>query len=180
MIICLASCSINFELTSQRTALENQMLGEHQELDDELYMISSVRGLEKESQDPDRKNLAQQNQLFNQDDLEELKEKQIIGEKQNGTISLVPKAVTSVSTSKKENILAKILIKEENHDRMVIWKSTIKIKPELTIQDLPKLRKNYNDQIYKSSKPGLWFEINGRWKQKPEDIIKVDGNEKNK
>ena len=41
--VAATSCSFNFELTSQRTALENQILGNYKELDDDLIVANYGR-----------------------------------------------------------------------------------------------------------------------------------------
>src|SRR5687768_18459876 len=98
LTICLAgllpACTFSFELTSQRTALENQVMGSYRELEDDLVLISSVRGETtggKTVSTRQKKALdARQNQEFNRDDVDELKLKGLLGETNDGKHVLLP------------------------------------------------------------------------------------------
>ena len=174
MLIALQGCAINFELTSQRTALENQILGSHKDIDDNLYLISSVRALEKEARGEvslgQKAKMAVQNQIFNRDDIDEFKGLQILGEAQNGSLKLLPKGVgLREKATKKQVDLAAILVAEENHDRMVIWRDTIRKSPHLESKDLFKVRKAYSQQIFAKALVGHWFYNKKKgWHQKRE------------
>lgn len=166
----IPSCTINFELPSERTALENQILGKYQEIDDELYMISSVRTLQKDQPNQPFKKAtrSRQNQIFNQDDIDELKSLQILGETHDGQLIILPKKIGLVSQATPKQLnLAKLLVKEENHDRMIIWKHTIFENDNLKSSDMGKVKSTYADQIFKKAKTGHWFlRKNGEWVQK--------------
>ena len=171
--LSLSSCAINFELTSQRTALENQILGTYEEIDSELYMISSVRGIEDSSSSKNnRVKFSRQNQIFNRDDIDELKSDQILGETYEGTIMVLPsgKGLVSQATKKKLS-LARILVKEENRDRTVIWKNTIEENQNLTMSDMGKVRETYALQIFEKAKAGHWFRRKAEgWIQKTASV----------
>ena len=89
----LCSCTFNVNLTSQRTALENQIIGSQKQLDHDLILISSVRALDEDGQvkendfsvSHERALQAKQNRQFNQDDILELKSNEIIGENQGAS-----------------------------------------------------------------------------------------------
>lgn len=172
----LTGCAINFELTSQRTALENQILGSYEELDDDLLLVSSVRALDESGK---KKEItvsslqvdalrARQNQQFNKDDLDEFKTKQMIGEVADGTLALLPAGRGLVAKAqKKELSLARLLVKEENHDRRIVWRRIIELNENLKASDMPKVRKTYADQIFKKAPAGHWFKREtGNWIQK--------------
>lgn len=169
-------CAINFELTSQRTALEKQILGSYEELDDDLLMISSVRALDEEGKkkgydlsDLQMKALkAKQNQQFNRDDIDELKNDQILGENSRGYLSVLPKGVGLINTTTKKRLnLAKLLTKEENHDREIVWARIIQLNENLSKKDIPKIRETFAKQAYQDAPAGHWFQgKSGIWKQK--------------
>ena len=167
----LNSCAINIELTSQRTALEKQMLGEYKDYPDELYMISTIRDLndhddlkEKEKKKFEK---AKMNRIFNLDDLEELKKGQIIGERSDGKIAILPTNLGLVGKAPKEKLkLANLLVKEENLDRETIWAYTIENNPNLTEDNYDQLKKTYATQQKIQAKPGYWVQNdNGQWQQ---------------
>jgi uncharacterized protein YdbL (DUF1318 family) len=158
----LTSCTFNFELTSQRTALENQVLGSYKEIEDELILVSAVRGqtlAAKASENASDAAMARKNQDFNRDDIEEFKESGIIGEVPDGTISLTnlpsPKNTAAMS-------LARELIKEENSDRSVIWDKIIKSNKNLSLKDLPEVRKTYAKMIRDRAPAGQLFLDDGK------------------
>ena len=79
--VLFSSCSFKFELTSQKTALENQIMGNYRELEDDLL----VTNFDRTSKDIDAKSQrkstasielerAQKNREFNSDDIKELKD----------------------------------------------------------------------------------------------------------
>ena len=163
------------------------MLGEYQELDNELYMISSVRSLDGNSS---AKSIpphifSQQNQQFNIDDIDELKKEQILGETSQGELRILPPGIGLVNqASIQKRQLASILVKEENHDRNILWKHTIATKDNLTNRDLKQLKESYAKQIFQASPTGMWFlQSNNKWLQKvdiePESSSSASGdNEK--
>ena len=174
---CLAlvatGCAFNFEVTSQRTALENQVMGAYKELDDELILVSSVRaagvkGVGTRVKTVQRPALdARLNQDFNRDDIEELKDLGVIGESATGTVVLLPTSVGSRHDGKlAPSTLARTLIDEENHDRDVIWQRIIAANPNLAAKDLPAVRRTYAKLQREQSRPGQWVESEtGSWQQ---------------
>ena len=73
-LLFVSGCTIQFDVTSQRTALENQILGTHKELDQDVVLISSVRAVDKDgtiktnkfSTSHEMAVKAKQNQSYNQ------------------------------------------------------------------------------------------------------------------
>jgi hypothetical protein len=173
----LNGCAFNFELTSQKTALENQVMGSYKELDDEVLLMASVRGVgtdgkKKEarvvSSDATIAAQAKQNQEFNRDDVDDLKTKQIIGETKDGGISLLPKGVGRVDAASGEELsFAKYIVNQENHDRDVVVKRIVASHQDLTQRDLQEARKVYRQSILENSPVGTWIESEtGAWTAK--------------
>ena len=169
----LPACSFNFELTSQRTALENQVMGSYRELDDDMILASSVRGGKAAGTviSPEKKHAidAREDQEFNRDDIDELKDKGLIGETASGTVALLPKSLGGHARAKaKEVLLATRLVDEENHDRATIWRRIITSNENLTTKDLPEVRRTYAKMQRDQATPGQWLQDDaGHWKQKP-------------
>jgi len=169
----LPACSFNFELTSQRTALENQVMGSYRELDDDMILASSVRGGKANGMpiSPEKKGAidAREDQEFNRDDIDELKNKGLIGETAAGTVALLPKSLGGhVRTKAKEILLANRLVDEENRDRATIWKRIIASNENLATKDLPEVRRTYAKMQRDQATPGQWLQDkSGRWEQKP-------------
>ena len=172
----LVSCSFNFELTSQRTALENQIMGSYEELESDVVLSSSVRGVDKNGKTKkipisDLKAeaiLARQNQEFNLDDLMELKDNQIIGEGSDGLVTILPESVGEVKTAPNAKInLAKQICAEENSSRAIIWRRIIDTNVSLSQGDLAEIRYTFARLQRDTAKKGQWTQAeNGSWLQK--------------
>lgn len=173
----LGGCTINFEVTSQRTALENQVMGSYKELDDDLVLMSSVRGQDAPgSATPRQKKAidARQNQEFNRDDVDELKTLEVLGEAANGTLAVVPPALGKSQQIAKDKLkLAETLVDEENADRATIWRRIIENNPNLSQKDLPQVQRTYAKMQQDQTLPGQWYQGEaGGWQKKVGSISK--------
>ncbi len=169
--IWIAACSFKFELTSQKTALENQIMGNYKELEDDLL----VTNFERSTTDSPTKSIeksvasvsllrAQKNREFNSDDIKELKDNAIIGEMSDGQLSILPKAIGGVSSASPEQLkLAEALIDEENRDRSVIWKMTIPDTEKASDKDDSPTRAVFARELFEKSPSGHWFYVGNRW-----------------
>lgn len=167
------ACTFKFDLTSQRTALENQVMGSYKELEDDLVLVSSVRAGDKTTAAPlsegqKRALLARQNQDFNRDDVDELKTKEIIGETKEGTIALLPPNLSqAVKVSGRDTQLAKTLVEEENQDRSFIWQRIIASNENLSAKDLPDVKRTYAKMQREAASAGQWVQSEaGAWQRK--------------
>lgn len=183
MAFCCA-CSFNFELTSQKTALENQVMGSYKELDDDVIMMASVRGVSKDGKkqaapvaSDSAKNAitAKQNQDFNRDDIDELKQKQIVGEGATGELMVLPKDTGLVANADASDLsLAQALTKEENRDRDTVIQRIITSNENLSSKDLAAAKKTYQRKVIEDSPVGTWIQDeNGRWSRKSDATNKV-------
>ena len=173
--VVTTGCTFNFALTSQRTALENQVMGSYRELEDELVLVSSVRGpVDPSSSDKtlslsERAARAHLNQDFNRDDLDELKAQQIVGETKDGRLVLLPQSLgkqTEASASQLQ--LARELLEQENRDRQIIWQHIIATNENLKANDLPQVQRTYAKMQREAADPGFWVETEqGQWTRKP-------------
>jgi uncharacterized protein YdbL (DUF1318 family) len=175
----MVGCTFNFELTSQRTALENQVMGAYKELDDDLVLVSSVRAAGAPAAPaaalaPGQKKAldARQNQEFNRDDVDELKANGVLGETAAGGLALLPRDVVRTEATATPTPamlrLAATLIAEENRDRAEIWRRIIDGNGNLTEKDLPDVRKTYAKLQREATQPGQWCQDEtGTWRRKP-------------
>ena len=172
----LAGCTFNFDVTSQRTALENQVMGSYKELDDDLILASSVRGgkgkaAQTGEPSPARQKAvdARQEQQFNQDDIDELKNEQLLGETAAGELALLPAGVAKAGGGGPKDVaLARELVAEENRDRAVVWQRLIESNENLSAKDLPEVRRTYAKLQREQARPGQWVQDeDGHWRQTP-------------
>lgn len=165
-LLWVSACAFEVNVTSQRTALENQVMGSYAQLEDDLVLNSSVRGKPTKGI-KEKALLAKQNQAFNKDDIDELKSKGILGESKQGLLQILTKNQGLASEVKAEDMkLAKILVDEENRDRRVIWSQTISTNESLTDDNLKEVQTTYAKMMRDKSDPGHWYEADsGKWQQ---------------
>ena len=169
----LPACTFTFDVTSQRTALENQVMGSYKELEDDLVLISAVRGRsESGAVSPMRRRAldAKQNQDFNRDDMDELKGMGLVGETTQGKVVVLPPGVAgkaAKAADEKTSRLASQLVAEENQDREAIWQRIVESNENLSAKDLPAVRATYAKMLRENAAEGHWIQSeNGSWTQK--------------
>lgn len=173
LVVLPVACTFNFEVTSQRTALENQVMGSYRELEDDLVLVSSVRGPSnaEDKLAPSKKLAldARQNQEFNRDDVDELKDKGVLGEASDGRLQMLPADVAKTGkVDAAVRQLAERLVAEENRDRAAIWQRIVAGNANLSDKDLPEVQRTYAKMQRESAAPGHWYQNdNGQWLQKP-------------
>lgn len=134
----LSACvSLKVISVDQKTQLENQILGTFSDLQKDLVLIQSVRGeVQGEAPLPPAQRealLAMMNRQFNADDVAELKEAGIAGERKDGLLEFFATDKTRASAAFEAS--AKRVIDEENHDRTVFIKRVIALNPNLSEKD---------------------------------------------
>ncbi len=167
MILILQGCAFNFELTSQRTALENQVMGAYKELEDELVLSAAARGSGTVGTANKPAVIAGQNQMYNIDEIQELKNAGLFGEGVDGYIKKINRKDPAASVPKVllDNIDA--LFQAENRDREVIWHHIIEENKNLSNSDLPNIRRTYAKVMQEKSLQGHWYQDeSGVWVQK--------------
>lgn len=168
----LAGCSgtlLDVTLVDERTALENQVLGSYAELNQEVLLLASVRGLDPQGQVVKQNPMglehktvirALQRQSFNRDDLERFKLAGVIGENNEGSVTLL--APEKVEAKLKEFVIN--LVKEENADRQIIMTRMIDTDEKLTEQDLPRIRTTFATMNHDKAATGVMIQSKeGKW-----------------
>lgn len=136
----------------RKTQLENQVLGSFQRLERELILASSVRGdraepklspLEREAVE------AMMIREFYRDDIDELKQQQLVGEANSGMLSMLKPPSDPAEAKRAQN-----LVEQENNSRMVIMKRVIQTSEDLTEKDLPLVRRIFYRLNLQTATPG--------------------------
>ncbi len=143
----LSACGgplVGVTVVDERTALENQVLGTYQELNQQVMLVASVRYIDpqgklKQTQElpPGKKDVvrALQRVSFNKDDLNRYKAAGMIGENNEGGITLLqPEKIEPDDRAFVDN-----LIQEENEDRLAIMSRIIDTNETLSAKDLPRV-----------------------------------------
>ncbi len=150
-----------------KTALERQLMGELEPLSDEQLLAASVRA---PSDDPEVGGLdttqayamaARRRQVFNRDEVDELKTRGCVGEAKNATL-----AVRDCNPSAEEAARRDRLIGEENADREAILEWVATSEATFTGNGRGQLVDMYHRLLAERAKPGEWVEGPGGWAKK--------------
>lgn len=180
LILCAAtaaSCSgplVGVTIVDEKTALENQVLGTYQELSEEVLLVASVRYIDPAGKLVARPALApgkekairaMQRSAFNKDDIDRLKTQGVLGENNEGGITIV--APEKIATDRHPFISN--LVEEENADRDILMQRILATNEKLTQQDMPKIRRTFAALNRDRARPGDFVQLEeGPWIQKPQ------------
>ncbi len=185
VIICffaLAACTVakvNVDVVSERTALENQVLGTYHALDSELLRLASVRAVDSSgklrpplirSQDHKNAMLAMQRLAFHADDLDVFKQIGWIGENNTGLLSVfwqapdrLPEAVRELALNYQRAEFDSI-IKQVNQDRIRMMERVIDLNENFRKNDLAKIQKIFGKLNREQALPGVSVQLeDGQW-----------------
>lgn len=172
MFVACGGPLVGVTVVDERTALENQVLGTYQELNQEVMLVASVRYIDPQGKLKQTKELpkgkkdvirALQRVSFNKDDLNRYKRSGVIGENNEGGITLL----TPEKIKPKDREFVENLLKEENTDRVAIMNRVIETNETLTQKDLPKVYAMFAALNRDKAVNGEWIQLESReWIQK--------------
>jgi len=174
----LAKVDVN--VVSERTSLENQVLGTYNSLSEDMLLVASVRGVSPtgkieapprhtpEQVDATR---AMETIAFHADDIETFKRFGWIGENQEGLLTTFTRETPKVSGEELKSFAANYseaefqqVVKEVNQSREVLMMRVVQTNENFTIKDLPAIRKVFAKMNRQNSAPGSRVqEADGRW-----------------
>lgn len=167
------SCTINtpeVKFTGEKTALENQILGTYSQVQEDMWMVASVRAASPDSQvtlsEEKRAVLAAvQNREFNRDDVDEFKRDGAIGENNKGLLELRPLARLQKDLTYRK--LVEQIVAEENRDRQIVLKRIVAINPAVQSASATEVETAFAQLQRDSAKPGDWLQLpSGEWLRK--------------
>jgi uncharacterized protein YdbL (DUF1318 family) len=189
MLMVAALCAgctlarVKVDVVSERTSLENQVLGTYNALDREMLLVASVRGIDTEGrvQPPPRQSREQQDVLlamqvlsFHEDDLQAFKQLGWVGENKEGLLTVfpmarekVPKELKEFSDRYKEEEFRSVVGKI-NAAREVVMRRVIALNENFTEGDLPAVRSVFAKLNAQNAASGEKVQAeDGTWKVKP-------------
>ena len=181
-VIC--SCTVKppeITVTGEKTVLERQLLGQYQLSPKEIFLPEADGGIYAAYQtsipeslttigpssievDTGRREymIALANHRFNLDDLNRFKDQGVIGENNQGFVSLFPEKAALLTDADRAIINA--VVKEENQGRQVIMRRVISLRADLTENDLPEIQRIFATRNIEEEKPGRMIQAgNGEW-----------------
>lgn len=163
---------VGITVVDERTALENQVLGTYQELQQEVLLVASVRYIDPKGRlkptppiPPGKKRVirALQRSAFNKDDIDRFKALGVIGENNTGGITLLDLE----KVEKAQRAFVENLVKEENEDRTIIMHRVIETNEDLSEDDWPRVQKMFAALNRDKARPGEMIQLdNGTWIKK--------------
>jgi len=182
-LFLLGGCTlakVDVNVVSERTSLENQVLGTYNRLSEEVLLVASVRGVSPtgkiearpqrspEQQDATR---ALETISFHADDLESFKRLGWAGENREGLITAFPREIPKNLPSDLKTFATlyneeefRQVIEEVNHSREVLMQRVVQTNENFTAKDLPVIRKVFAKINRQSSAPGTKVQADdGTW-----------------
>ena len=177
----LAEVQVN--VVSERTALENQVLGAYNSLSDEVLLVASVRGVDPTGkiESPPRMSRGKQDAVdavqvvaFNQDDIDAFKRIGWVGEGREGLLKAFPMETTAAPedladfAARYPKAEFEAVVGQVNAARETIMRRVVETDPALDEDDLPQVRRVFGKLNRESALPGEKVETeDGMWENKP-------------
>jgi hypothetical protein len=172
----LAGCTlaqVKVEVLSERTAMENQILGTYNTLDREMFLLASVRSVDssgeikaplKQSREHQDAVSAMQIQAFHADDLQNFKRLKWVGENREGLLTPFPMSLekipdelkTFASRYSKEEFES--VVKQLNTAREVMMQRVIAMNENIQNSDLPKIKEIFGRLNTENALTGEWIQ----------------------
>jgi uncharacterized protein YdbL (DUF1318 family) len=177
---CLAFCLIlwlhcsvkvpELNVTGEKTALENQIFGAYQQIENETWVIASTRSSGRASApeiSAEKQEVLQavQNRKFNKDDIDELKRSKTTGESNKGFLEILPNDRYQQDAEFRK--YADQILAEENHDRRVVFERVTTINQLAAEAGAEKVSEIFAKLNFDNSEPGTMIQNpDGKWIEK--------------
>ncbi len=177
----VVGCSVRapeVQVTGEKTALENQIIGTYQQVADESWMIASTRAADsgqKAQMATEKKEVldAVQNRKFNKDDIEEFKREGALGENNQGFLELRPLPRLEQDLEYR-NLVVRIM-SEENRDRKVIYDRVLELNPNAGRAGSAAVYAVFAKMNIEESAPGTWVQAeDGTWYRKEKETAPAE------
>jgi len=173
---------VKVDVVSERTSLENQVLGTYNALDDEMLLVASVRGVDSEgeirtppprSQESQDAVLALQTLSFHEDDLESFQGLGWTGERRDGLLEPFP--LTRQGPEDLAEFVARYTEEEfravvatVNEARRAVMQRVVAVNADLTTADLPAVQEVFGKLNIDNAPTGTRVQQpDGAWVVKP-------------
>ena len=185
-VLFLSGCTladVKVNVVSERTTLENQVLGSYNSLSDEVLLVASVRGVEPSGtvKTTPRRSREYQNTVeaietiaFHADDVELFKRLGWVGEDNQGFLTSFSMDETKIPADLKDSATRfrkeefDAVVKDVNGARAVVMQRVIDTNENLTKNDLPEIRKVFGKLNRENALPGDKIQNeDGSWTTKP-------------
>lgn len=172
LILALCACTlakVDVSVVSERTSLENQVLGTYNTINDDLLLVASVRGISPSGKiapvpqrTPEQEDAvrALETIAFHGDDIEAFKRLGWVGEDLAGLLSSFDRTLPPVGSS--DHTFAETysqdeflqVVAEVNSARDLLMQRVISTNENFTMADLPEIRQVFSRINQQNSPPG--------------------------
>ncbi len=182
MLMFVSGCTlaqVKVEVVSERTALENQVLGTYNSLDSEMLLLASVRSVDSEGsiQKPPRQSqehkdamTAIQVQSFHADDVQAFKQLRWVGENNEGLLTAFQMSKENAPENLKDFAARytseefNAVISQVNQSREIIMLRVIEMNENLKESDMPEIRRIFGKLNAENALNGEKIQSeNGTW-----------------
>jgi len=168
------NCSVKapeVNITGEKTALENQVIGTYQEIEEEAWTLTSVRSANAGQQAPvmsqEKKRVfeAVQGRKFNKDDIDEFKQAGFVGESNEGKLIIRDHEKLNADAELKNRVTT--IVENENNYRKIIMERIVIINEQASEAGTTTVGRIFAKINQDNSAPGTWIQTdNGRWVKK--------------
>ncbi|MBN2414261.1 DUF1318 domain-containing protein [bacterium] len=172
-LLLLLACSVQapeVRVTGEKTALEREVLGTYERLEEDTWMVASSRAARKEdageiSEDKSNVLEAIRRQKFNKDDIDEFKRREFAGEAISGLLEIRETALPADDSLQVQ--LVRDIVAEENTDRTVIMNRVIELKTSLQEASREEVTNIFARMYQGNAEKGVWIQAaDGSWSRK--------------
>lgn len=173
---------VDVAVVSERTSLENQVLGTYNALDTEMLLTASVRGVDPQGniRIPPKKSREQQDAIaalqveaFHADDLQAFKQLGWVGENREGLITPFPRTTANAPpdladfAARYSDAEFTAVVAQVNDAREVIMQRVVDLNPDLSAENLPEIRRIFARRNAETALPGERIQSpDGTWATK--------------
>ena len=168
---CLIIAPPAINMTGPKTVIERQIIGDYKELNENSWMVSSVKTFSSEGTSSDKADtqllaaFADRNKIA--DNVALYKKEGVLGEANTGYVAYISSNAYENNVSKKAALTD--IIKKENTARGTIFKRTLFLSKnvEPTQSEIDAFGKSFaEEQVAKASKGEMVQDKSGAWKKK--------------
>lgn len=156
-------------VTGERTALEQEVLGTYEELEEDTWMVASSRSANNTnkpvfSEEKNRVLEAYRTQKFNEDDVNEFKRKGWVGENNQGFLEVRPGQEAQDAETR---TLVASVVKDQNQAREVIVQRMVELNTALQNASRDEILAIFARMNQDRSAMGTWIQLtDGNWIKK--------------
>jgi len=174
-LICLIilSCSVKapeVNITGEKTALENQVIGTYREIEQDAWTLASVRSATPNQQptmSPEKKRVfeAVQGRKFNKDDIDEFKKAEIVGENNRGLLEIRDAKKLDADADLKNRVIN--IVETENKYREIIMERVILLNEQAAQAGSENVSRIFSKINQDNSAAGTWMQTDdAQWIKK--------------